>query len=120
MTMSIMSTFQSIGAKGIATSYNEQSCAHVILGIKGALPGQAMELENLPKAELSIPYSIPAIYRYDSEDSTMSGESDSVVITKYLPNRIRCRTSSSIPGILVLSEIYEKGWQVYVDDKHGA
>ncbi len=119
MTMSIMSTFQSIGAKGIVTPYSEQSCTHVILGIKGSLPGQAMELENLPKAELSIPYSIPAVYRYDSEDSTMSGESDSVTITKYLPNRIRCRTSSSISGILVLSEIYEKGWQVYVDNLHG-
>jgi len=39
------------------------------------------------------------------------------VIDKYTPNYIQIRTVSSVPKLLFLSDVYDDGWQVYVDKK---
>ncbi len=40
-----------------------------------------------------------------------------VKVTRYEPNRIELRTRNSQPGFLVLSEMYYRGWEAWVDGK---
>jgi hypothetical protein len=42
---------------------------------------------------------------------------DTVMVTDYQPERITLTTSSGADGLLVLSEVYAKGWKAYVDGK---
>jgi hypothetical protein len=42
-------------------------------------------------------------------------DSERADVTKHEPNRLEVHTTSSAPGILVLSENYFPGWRVYVD-----
>jgi len=119
--------FQSIGGRGLALSRDSVLQAHAIVGVKGARAGQAEEIINRPEAEIVLPCSIPARYRYDVQaDADAEGlptqkvlepSGDTVEFTLYQPNKIACRAYSSLPGFLVLSEIYDDGWSATVDGK---
>jgi len=43
-----------------------------------------------------------------------SGEG-SAEIVEYSPNRIHIRTESSVPKLLFLSDVFDKGWQATID-----
>ncbi len=46
-------------------------------------------------------------------------ENESVIITKYQPNKIELSVSLNKPKILFLSETYYPGWKVYIDGNKG-
>jgi hypothetical protein len=51
-------------------------------------------------------------------DGISSGQKTAgVTIAGYGPNEIRLETTSTAPGILVLSEVYYPGWRAWVDDR---
>jgi len=61
----------------------------------------------------------------DPSFSTLRGErvgveNESVIITKYQPNRIELAVSLARPKILFLSETYYPGWKVYIDGNEGS
>ena len=127
MTADQMSTFQLIGAKGEFRPSIPDHSALVILGVKGAKPGEAIELNHQSVAETVIPFTLPSDYRYDlkeliGEDSRKAYEEietagDNIAITRYQPNAITYQVNAAAPGILVASEIYDAGWSVSVDNK---
>ena len=70
------------------------------------------------KTELTRPNFDPAV------EAVVEGElpalaqpaaPESVEITRYHPSRIQISAALSSPGLLVLSDLYYPGWQVYVD-----
>jgi hypothetical protein len=117
--------FKSIGGTGKPALAGAQA----IIGIQGTLPGQAMENETKPFIELSIPFAVPVEYQYDvarryDENSQLIEEKvdttlDSAKVIRYYPNRIGLKTYSPIAGFLLLSEIYDRGWRVKIDDIPG-
>ncbi|MGH9935273.1 MAG: YfhO family protein [Blastocatellia bacterium] len=46
-----------------------------------------------------------------------AGDTTSVRITRYQPQRIELQTSNQQPGFLVLSETYYRGWEARIDGK---
>src|SRR5205823_1290301 len=44
-----------------------------------------------------------------------AGADDGIVITAYEPDEIRLKTTSTAPGMVVLSEVYYPAWHASVD-----
>lgn len=55
-----------------------------------------------------------------SGDSTSTATPATVRITRYQPQRIELQANNSQPGFLVLSEIYYRGWEVWVDGQRSS
>ena len=50
-----------------------------------------------------------------ASSAAVSSPNNQVKVTRYEPHRIELQSSSSQPGFLVLSEIYYRGWEAWVD-----
>lgn len=125
----VASTLQSIGA--VPDKFNSNTLA--LIGIKGANPGEAMQSVTTPTAELSVPYPVDVIYRFDEEkpilpepgtaDDTTKPESPIKIINsqvnliQYSANQIKYQVVLFQPGFLVLSELDYPGWVAFVDGK---
>jgi hypothetical protein len=87
--------------------------AWIVHDVRSVKPGEALPL----LAEGSIdPYrsafvegTLPAV------STAASNPEESARVTHYKPDEIAIRTEASSAGLLVVSEVYEKGWRAYVD-----
>jgi hypothetical protein len=98
------------------------SRAWVVHQVAEVLPGDVEAV----KAHLARPDFDPAIEAIVEGDlpelsqSTTPLEtsaSEAVNITNYRPSRVEVSAKTSNPGLLILSDLYYPGWQVYVDNQ---
>ncbi|MCX7919590.1 MAG: YfhO family protein [bacterium] len=133
LTSDISSSLRLLGGKPEDITGN----TFALIGVKGSKPGTAMQNTNVPIAELTIPYPLDILYRYDEEkpvlpepetadDTTQPNPTTSpeiqiikshVNVSSYTPNKIVYQAVLFRPGFLVTGELYYPGWRAYVDGK---
>ncbi len=88
--------------------------AWIVHEVRPAMDGRELALLNTGQAD----GRRTAFVDGPEPDAAMpsgSGPGDEVSVTAYEPERIELRARSSAPGLLVVSEIYAKGWNASVD-----
>ncbi|MDL1966735.1 MAG: YfhO family protein, partial [Candidatus Desulfofervidus auxilii] len=112
-------SLRNLGATGDLSDRNKHfRWSHAIIGMKGLKPGEALESYGLGPTAVSLPFSLPVVYRIDNDADDMV-KSPEVKIIKWSPHKITIETDSKRDGFLVLSEIFYPGWKVYIDGKKG-
>lgn len=113
----VIAALNTIGAKcDFSKADGKANWCHVIIGIKGASVGTALESFQRCYAKVSLPYSKPVLYRFRKKARTKSTQ-ELLKLVEYKPNRIICSVNVSSPAFLVLSEVHYPGWRVYVDNQ---
>ncbi|MDI6784553.1 MAG: interleukin-like EMT inducer domain-containing protein, partial [bacterium] len=130
ITDEIMTMFQSLGG----TPENILGNTFAFIGVKGANPGEAMQSTRTPGSEISVPYPLVLLYRFDEEKPILPEPENAadttaiqpnsikiiksqVALVKYSPNKIIYNAILFRPGFMVLSELYYPGWQAFIDGK---
>jgi len=112
-------SLRNLGATGDLSDRNKHfRWSHSVIGMKGLKPGEALESYGLGPTAVSLPFSLPVVYRIDNDADDMV-KSPEVKIIKWSPHKITIETDSKRDGFLVLSEIFYPGWKVYIDEKKG-
>lgn len=112
-------SLRNLGATGDLSDRNKHfRWSHSVIGMKGLKPGEALESYGLGPTAVSLPFSLPVVYRIDNDADDMV-KSPEVKIIKWSPHKITIETDSKRDGFLVLSEIFYPGWKVYIDGKKG-
>ncbi|MFN0111596.1 MAG: YfhO family protein [Blastocatellia bacterium] len=75
-----------------------------------------LESELFAKRQLKIPLANSS----SAVANSIPNSNNDVKVTRYSPNRIELQANNSQPGFLVLSEIYFRGWEVWVDGKRSS
>ena len=87
--------------------------AWIVDDVRAVAPGEALELLGSgavdPRTTALVEEPLSGV------TSAVAGSGGSVDILDHQPDRIRARATATDAGLVVFSEIYDPGWQAYVD-----